>query len=343
MNSLNQNPTNFNNGNVKTKKQSYHPIPVFIISSLVLVYSLLVSCSKDDTTTVAEPEVIAEEVLPTLKLTSGSEDVFFGVVGAPGNGSLQHTVKATAPDGFVELKIYKVEDGVKSNYISFDTNGPDYDATTKSYTHNLSYIFTDNDVDKELSFIAEVIDANNNIETLDFAAATVKNSMLKSSFVLQTTTNDSYSASKSYYLFIKDDAIIPYIGSQATKEENDNYIAAILSYNEDSGLYLASATDIDEIYLTDNLLEISKTKFKSDEYSETKLKDDFNIYDTFTIEDNFEELDFDDKDERVQSLKEGARFYFKTKDNRLAIIQVVRITSETKTIKQINFDIFVTQ
>lgn len=326
------------------KKLKFYSLFVTVVSYLILAFVSLTSCSSDDAPiNQKEEEVIIEDVLPTLALTSGSEDLFLGVIGAPGNGSLQHTVKATAAEGFKELKIYKVQDGVKSSYISFDVNGPDYNANNNTYTHNLGYIFTENDANKDLYFIAEVIDINNNIETLNFAEATVEKPMIKSSFVLQTTTNDSYSASKSYYLFIKDEAIIPYIGSQATVEANDNYIAAILSYNDDSGLYLASATDTDEVYLTDNLLEISRTKFKYDKYSETKLNEDFNIYNVYDVQDNYDTLAFTDKDERIQDLKEGARFYFKTDDDRLAIIQVVRITSQDATTKQINFDIFVTQ
>lgn len=344
---MNTSEINFKNKdtkkNIKLKKLSFYSLATTIILYMVLAFSFLTSCSKDDAPITPEEIIEKPDVLPTLSLTSGSKDTTNGVIGAPGFGSLQHKVTAKAPEGFEKLIIFKVVDNVKTEYQTIDTSHPNYVKGSNSFTYDLGYIFKDSDVNKDLYFVAEIVDIKNNSKSLNFAKATVKKPMIKSSFVLQTTTNDSFSASKSYYLFIKDDAIIPYIRSQASIEENDNYIAAILSFNNESGLYLASATDTDEVYLTDSLLEISRTKFKYDKYSETKLNEDFNIYDVFNIENNFETLEFKEEDERVQSLKEGARFYFKTKYDRIAIIQVVRITNENMTTKQINFDILITQ
>lgn len=345
MNSLDTDYLNIDeNKLVKIKKSHFYSIYTVVVLYMVLAFSFLTSCSKDDAPT-QDQEIFEEpqDVLPTISLTSGTEEQTNGVIGAPSAGSLQHKVTAKAPDGFDKLIISKVVDGVETEYQTIDKTHPNYVANSNTFTYDLGYIFTDTDANKAFHFTAKIIDANNNAKTLKFAEAIVKKPMAKSSFVLQTTTNDSYHASKSYYLFIKENAIIPYIGSQATKEENDNYIAAILSYNNESGLYLASATNTDEIYLTDNLLEISRTKFKYDKFSENKLHEDFNIYDVYNIENNFASLLFAEKEERIDNLKEGARFYFRTHDDHIAIVQVVRITSENMVTKQINFDIFVTQ
>ncbi|NAS29971.1 hypothetical protein GTQ40_03210 [Flavobacteriaceae bacterium R38] len=316
---------------------------IIVITQLFLTLFTLTSCSSSDD----DADFIAEDPAPEIKvpeinLINGSKDVFPGVVGGSSESILNHTIKADIPEGLVSLKISRVRDGVVTEYVTVSEGHPEYTEGMQSFTYQLDYILKEEDVDTKLFFRAEVLDEKGNTEFLDFAEANVKLPMIKASLALQASKNGIYNNFSPYYLYIKGNNIEAIPMPEATKEENDKDIAAILSFNDDSQYYIASPTDIDEIALTDGLLEISKTKFKKDDVFENGLDVDYNVLDTHEIEANFGALTFDEVDERVNNLKKDARFYFTTQDNRIAILQVKKIEPlGGNTI--IAFDIFITQ
>ena len=94
---------------VKTKFELFKSalFYTFVVACLCIAFINLSSCSSDDSIAQDEPTV-PEVVLiePTITLLEGSEELTKGVIDAPGFGNMQHVVKAEAPEGFAQLKIY---------------------------------------------------------------------------------------------------------------------------------------------------------------------------------------------------------------------------------------------
>lgn len=309
---------------VKLSRLSYYSLSTAVIFYMVLAFAFLASCSKDDAPIDPKQEdVIVEDVLPTLSLVSGSEGVFEGVIGAPGNGSLQHTVKATAAEGFMELNIYKVENGVKSSYISFDKNHPDYVEGSNSFTHNLGYIFTENDVNKELYFIAEVIDTKNNIETLDFADALVKKPMqfVTTIFMETRLPLESFNLNIAQFLKVEGEKIAGVNLGKVVNDQINDKIAAIISYSEDAGYYLSSPKAVLDQDVVIKIQDKAKTKFKTHEDKAVEFGD-LNIYDTFIVEDLYNEADFGQHQQKAKQIHQGSLISMKTDDDRIALFKI---------------------
>ena len=325
------------------KKLNFSALLSFALLAFTIVFT---SCSKDDSPVTPEEQqqIIIEDELPTITLISGSPDVFNGVIGAPGFGSLQHTVKAIAPEGLSELNIYKVVDGVQSGYISFDTNGPNYDANTNSYTHNLSYILSENDVDKDLYFIAEVIDANNNVETLDFAEAIVKHSMLfvETIFMETRIPLENNTMSTAQFLQVDDLEVGGVNLNRVIDEQINDKIAAVLSISEGEGIYLSSPNSLVNQATVNEIQNKSTTKFKklNNEVLDLNL---YNIYDTFTIESLFDDAAFGSHQQRAAQINENDFYVFRTDDNRTALFKITYFEIINNSEVYLTMDMFITQ
>ncbi len=319
-----------------------------VIGQVLLALFTITSCSSDDdnTTIIDDDDAIdpiENVILPTLKLESGSEDLFLGIYQGAENGGLQHVVAADVKEGLKSLKISKVQDGMTTEYENVAVGHPDFMAGMTSFNYQLNYVFDKDDVNTDLSFLAELTDEKGNTATLEFGNALVKLPMLKASVSLSAKTLGNFSSLATYYLKIKENEVKALTMSQAKAEENDSYIAAILNFNADAQFYLASPTDVNEPELTDGLLEISRSKFKYDKVAENELNADYNLLDTHEIEGNYEQLLFAEKDERLEDLKLGNRFYIKTQDERIAVLQVLDIVTLGPSQTLISFDIIVTQ
>ena len=320
-------------------------LTIAVISHLFLTIFTLTSCSSDaDDMDIDEQleDPVESIVLPELILQNGSEDLVLGVFEGAANGLVNQTVKANAPEGMVSLKISRVRDGVTTEYETIAEGHPNYSSGMTSFNYQLNYIFKKDDVETDLYFIAEVLDEEGNTDSLKFGSALVKLPMIKSTFSLQASTNGVYNDFSPYYLYIKENNIEALSIPEAQTEENDKNIAAIMSFNQESQYYIASPTDVDEIALTDGLLEISTTKFKYHGISENGLNNDYTTLDTHEIEANYEEILFAEQDERIFDLEKDVRFYFKTQDDRIAILQVVKIENLGPT-SIVVFDIIITQ
>ncbi|WP_299276166.1 hypothetical protein [uncultured Psychroserpens sp.] len=337
--------TNRSIANTAIKKVKFYSLSTTVIIYMLLAFSTLTSCSKDDSPITPEEEaVVNPDILPSLTLVSGSEDLFKGVVGAPGFGSLQHTVKATAPEGFVALNIYKVVDGVQSSYISFDINSPNYVDGSNTYTHNLSYIFTEIDIDKDLYFIAEVIDSNNNVETLDFAEAEVKDAMQYVETIFMETRLPAQPDNMSIAQFMQVDGLE--VGgvnlNRVINEQINDKIAAVISVNEVDGIYISSASAVGNTDIVDDIQNKSNTKFKEIN-DETTNFNTLNIYDTFEIESLYNNASFNEHQEKMKNIGQDKLYAMKTDDNRIALFKVTYYEVINNSEVYMTMDMYITQ
>lgn len=326
----------------------YHCLYLGIIFHFLVVLLLLTGCSSDDAEAPIEevidaPPVSENPVLPEISLESGSETLFLGVVGGSVESQLDHTIKIDAPEGLVRLTISRVRAGENEEYVTISEGHPDFSTGMTTLTYQLDYIFDEKDVEQELYFLAEGVDALGNITSLKFAEAWVKLALFEASFTLQASKLSQFNPLLNHYLLINGNSIKSVQRSEASQQENDKDVVAILSYNDEAEFYLASPTDVSEGQLTDPLLEISKTKFKYDILAEDALMATFSPVDVHSVESNYEDLLFSEKDERLEKLTVGNRFYIETSDSRIAILQVSDIEDLGPAQTLVSFDILITQ
>ncbi len=343
---LNQKSQQLSNLKSTLVKNRYNLLNLLIITYFLSILALFSSCSSDDGETPVqdsvEQPVETPPQLPTLSLQSGESDLFLGVVGGASESLLNHTVKANVPEGLTSLKISRVLAGETEEYVTISEGSADFTKGMTSITYQLDYIFNEKDVEQELYFIAEVLDEEGQTTSLKFAEAWVKMPLIKSTFSLHSSKNGGLNPQYLHYLFIKGDEIKGVPNNKAVLDENDKNIAAILSFNDDSEFYIASPTDIDEGILTDAMPSIAKTKFKYDVLSDQPLSSVFNELSVHEIEKNYEDLLFSEKDERIEKLTVGNRFYFKTADGRIAIVQLNSM-QDIGVYNVFYFDILITQ
>ena len=330
----------------KTNQKHYLINKVAVFSFIILgLLTILTSCSKDDAPTTPEEGIeVPNETMPTMTLVSGEDGIYLGVVGSPTQGSLQHQVKATAPDGFVSLEIFKILDDVATSYISFDANHPNYVAGSNTFTHTLNYIM--NDVDEPgrgLRFKAVVTDANNNIATLDFAEVDLRLPMLKRTVTLETTFPPVGDITIPYYLNIKGVNVNAVNHDVAVDVDNDEFIAFAFSANDALGYYLGSLSVI-EPAISNGMAEKSTTKFKHHiNASAFPIFTYRDIYDVHNIEHAFSVLSFNSQEQKAEQVSESGKvFYFKTDDNRTGMFQIKNFNIVGNDAS-IELDLFVTQ
>lgn len=322
-----------------------------LLSSSVIVYMILAlmslsitSCSKDDSPSEEEEiEEIVEVVQPKAELVSGSEDLTEGVIGAAGFGSLQHTVKATADEGFSLLIISRVVDGIKSEYQTIDTTHPNYVAGSNTFTYDLGYIFTEIDANKDIYFEAEVIDALNNSATLDFASATVKRSLKLVETLFMETRNPLQPDNMSIAQFMQIEGNQVggvNLGTVINNDINDK-VAAILSISEGEGIYLSSPSSVVHQESVDDITAKSATKFKK--LSGEIDLNSYNIYDTFTIENIFDNANFGGHEERAAQINENDVYVMRTDDGRTAMFKITYFDVINGTDIYLTMDMYITQ
>lgn len=316
-----------------------------LIFSFLLLFALtFISCSNDDSPSTPEEQIIPNENMPTMILVSGEEGIYKGVVGSPTQGSLQHTVKADAPDGFVSLEIFKILDNVATSYILLDANHPDYVAGSNSFTHTLNYIM--NDVDEPghgLRFKAVVTDSNNNSATLDFAEVDLRLPMLQKTITLKTKNPPVGDITIPYYLRIKGINVTSVNHDVAVGVDNDEFIAFAFSVNHGSGFYLGSLSIVETV-ISNGIAEKSTTKFKHHiNASALPIFSYRDIYDVHVIENAFSVLSYNSHEQKAEQISQVDKvYYFKTDDQRTGMIQVksFNLVGNNATIV---LDMFVTQ
>lgn len=316
-----------------------------VITYVSLAFFSLNSCSSDDSTTPPE-EVIVEVELdaPTLELISGTTDITQGVIGAPGFGSLQHSVKATAPEGFDQLVIYKVVDGIQSEYETIDTSNPDYTEGSNTYTYDLGYIFTEIDANKNVYFIAEIWDVENQILSLEFAEAEVKKPMqfVETVFMETRIPLDTNNMAIAQFLEINGETVAGVNLNKVVDEQINDKVAAILSYSEGEGIYLASPNSVVHQESVDDIDNKSETKFKKLNNEVLDL-DLYNIFDTFTIEDLFNDAAFGGHEQRAPQINENDAYAIRTDDGRTALFKITYFEVINGDQVYLTMDMFVTQ
>lgn len=302
------------------KKLGFYSINIAVICYIIIAFTSLVSCSSDDSP--APEEVV--EVPPTLSLESGSEDTTYAIIGSPENGTLQHSIKALAPDGFKSLVINKVIDGTVSEYETIDKDHVDFVEGKTNYNYSLNYPLKENDLGHKISFKAVIIDANNNMATLDFADVRTEMKMVKATITLETRVPHDGSVIRPFYFYINENSINA-INRNGIKDSGEAMVG-VFSKTKDDGYYLASPNIVFPNEMVEGLNHKNTTKFKAanDTPYELALDSEFGVFDAHTIKNKFDELSYNTHEQKAQQVDTlGSRFFFKTDDGRTGVLQVV--------------------
>ncbi|WP_223034964.1 hypothetical protein [Hanstruepera marina] len=305
------------NHELKSKRHSikYLAVLSFILLGLTTV---LTSCSKDDEPIQnSEPQAI----LPSLTLLNGQTSTNYGVVGSPSTGSLQYTIKATAPDGFDTLVIEKVVNGSASEYETIDITHPNYVEGSNTFTYNLNYILSEDDVNDVIEFKALLLDINNNADNLSFAKTETKMPMHFEYLAMRTDNPPSAANNFPYYVYADYYELKKETINGMNTSTLDKNVVAVLSWNDGSGLYFSSPNITIETQLTDNLTEKSITKFKEISMTAEEFYE-LNIYDSFEIMNLFEDASFNSHEEKAEGVNIGKIYSFLTYDGNAGLMYV---------------------
>lgn len=339
---------NSNNKHAVIKRVKFHSMFTAVICFTAIAFLSLSSCSSDDDSTIEEEEELIDPIPPTVVLNSGETGVFNAVLGSPTLGSLNYEVKAVAEDGFETLTIFKVLNGVSTEYETIDTNHPNYVANSNEFVYELNYILNNqNEVGTGLSFKAVITDVNNSTATLDFAQTNLRKPMTKSTVQVHTTLPPNGDDAISYYLHLNGSSeVIAVPRTQAENINLDQDIFAIFSVNDGSGYYLGSPESILETVLTDGMQTKATTKFKEQTAGspfDLGLDTAYNIYDVYDVEHAysvFEHNAHQQKAEQVGAI--GKRFFFETDDNRTGVLQINSFEINGQDA-HLGIDLFITQ
>ena len=324
------------------------------LSYLFMFFTILISCSKDDSITTPEDngndnngDNEIEYVLPIISLESGEEGTYQGVIGSPINGSLQHQVKAIAADGFVSLEIFKVLDGTSTSYQAIDSSHPDYILGSNEFIYQLNYILNNGEeAGKDLHFNAVVTDVNEHTFSFDFAATEIRLPMIKTTISLQTVVPPNGDITIPYYLLINGANVSAENHTTAVHSEFDQSIALVFSVNEGSGFYFASPTAVLETVLVNGMQEKATTEFKEHTNGSpfnNPLDTSFDIYDNYELDYRFSVLDYNSNEGKAEQVGiVGKRYYFQTDDEKTGVIQTTNFSMEGSNAF-IEFDLFVNQ
>lgn len=314
--SIKKNSSNRINTTIKSLK--FNSLFIAKIGYIFLALVLFSSCSKDD----PEEKIIEKELIaPTLTLESGSTDTLLGVVGSPLAGSLQYTIKATAPNGFNKLVIEKLIDGDANEYETIDTTHPSYVAGSNTFTYNLNYILSKADADKNITFRAMILDDENFADNLTFAKAETKMPMLFSYLAMRTDNPPSAADNFPYYVYA-DNSVLKKetIGGMKNSTLDENVIA-VLSWNDGSGLYFASPNITIETQLTDDLSSKSVTKFKKQNISSEQFYN-YDVYDAHEIDALYNGASFNSHEEKAEAVNIGKTYSFLTESGKTGLMFV---------------------
>ena len=315
-----------------------------VIIYLFMAFISLSSCSSDDSVTQntpADPDLLLTE--PSITLLEGSEALTRGVIGAPGFGNMNHTIKAEATEGFVELVIYQVVNGVQSEYQTIDTSHPDYVENSNAFTYELDYIFTEDDLDNEMYFIAKVLDVENQTVSLNFAEATVKQPLkyVEQIFMETRIPLQPNNMQIAQYLSINGDEIGGVNLNTVIDEDLHSVVEAIISYSEEQGAYLSSTTAVDNWQSVDNIAYLSTTKFKNLSPEVTSL-DAYDVYDTFVIEELYENATFGPDEEKLD-IEQYIVFALRTDDGRTALFEITYFEVINNSEVYLGMNMYITQ
>jgi len=318
----------FNNSKPTVSTIKMIALYLAVIGYFILVIPSLVSCSSDDSPTppISEEEEEETFIFPTVVLHSGETDVHMGVVGGPTSSALVYEVKATAPDGYDKMTIYKVVDGTEAEYQTVDTIHPNYVAGSNTFTYTLNYILNEDDVDKDLLFRAVVTDINGNTDSLDFAAAQVALPMIQGQALLQTSITENGDVTLPCYLYIDEAGSMVAVNHEtAAAPSNNSNVLFAFTLSETYGYNLSSINSVEDPFSNNFNLKTS-TELKeqvSGSPFDISLPNTYNIYDVYNIEHIFSILDFNTHNEKAENVNTiGKRFFFETDDNRTGVLQV---------------------
>jgi hypothetical protein len=309
------------NQKLKTKRFSvkYLAVLSFILLGLTTV---LTSCSKDDEPIDQGTETPGPQaILPTITLESGSTGTFLGVVGSPTAGSLQYTIKATAPNGFNKLVIEKVVNGNANEYETIDTTHPNYVAGSNTFTYNLNYILSENDANKSLEFKAMILDDHNYADNIIFAHADTKMPMLFSYLPMRADNPVSASPNIPYYIYADNDELKKETRNGILNSTLDNKILAVLSMNDGSGLYFSAPNTTLETQLTDDLSYKSATKFKEQNFGFEEFYN-YSIYDAHEMKAIFDAVPFNSHEEKAEDVEIGKVYSFLSENDEAGLMYV---------------------
>ncbi|EDP69757.1 hypothetical protein FBALC1_09507 [Flavobacteriales bacterium ALC-1] len=303
-----------NNGVVK--KAGIFTLSIAVMFYMVLAFSLLASCSKDDS-----PTIETEAILPTLALVTGIEGTYNGVIGSPTNGTLNYSIKAETPEIFKEIVVNKIVDGVETHHESFNIDYPGFVPNSTSYTYNLNYVLSSGNANSEISFKAIVIDEAGNTATLSFASAIVKEPLISKYMLLKVENPVVGAVNTPYFMSINNGVLKTETVANVFNNGVDEHIFAVLSYNDGSGLYISAPnTTLETQLLTEfNIRQI--TKFKEQAIG-TSGFNDYNIYDVYEMSDLYEAAEFNSHEEKADALDTGKVFSFLTNNGKIGLIHI---------------------
>ena len=298
------------------KKTGVFTLSIAVLLYMVLAFSLLASCSKDDS-----PTTEVEEILPTLTLITGIEGTYNGVIGSPTNGTLNYSIKAETPEIFKEIVVNKIVDGIETHHESFNIDYPGFVPNSTSYTYNLNHVLTSENANSEISFKAIVTDDAGNSATLNFASATVKEPLVSKYMVLRVENPVVGAVNTPYFMSMNNGILQTETVANVFNNGVDEHIFAVLSYNDGSGLYLSAPnTTLETQLLTEfNIRQI--TKFKEQAIG-TSGFNDYNIYDVYEMNDLYDASEFNSHEEKADALDAGKVFSFLTNNGATGLIHI---------------------
>lgn len=310
-----------NNSVIKdaVKKTSIFTLPIAVLCYMVLAFSVLTSCSKDDS-----PSSPDTEISPTLTLVTGIEGTYNGVIGSPTNGILNYSIKAETPEIFKEIVVNKIVDGVESHHESFNIDYPGFIPNSTSYTYNLNHELTSGNANSEISFKATVTDEAGNTATLNFASAIVKEPLVSEYMLLRVENPVVGAVNTPYFMSMNDGVLNTETVANVFNNGVDEHIFAVLSYNDGSGLYLSAPNTTLETQLLTEFTTKQITKFK-EQVIESDGFYDYNIYDVYEMSDLFEAAEFNAHEEKADALDAGKVFSFSTFQNKTGLIHIREI------------------
>ena len=306
--------------NLKLKNKRFSIKYLAVLSFILLgLTTVLTSCSKDDEP--IDPGVGPKVIMPTVTLESGSTSTYLGVIGSPTAGSLQYSIKASAPNGFNQLVIEKIVNGNASEYQTIDTTHPNYVAGSNTFTYSLNYILSENDVDKNIEFRAMILDVDNFADNITFAQAETKMPMLFSYLAMRTDNPPSAANNFPYYVYADNYELKKETINGINNSTLDKNVLAVLSWNDGSGLYFSSPTITLETQLTDVLSYKSVTKFKEQDMDYEQFYD-YTIYDAHEMKALYDAVPFNAHEEKADAVNIGKTYSFLTEEGKAGLMYV---------------------
>lgn len=277
---------------------------------------LVASCSKksDNVTPVIE------DTTPSVNIVGGVQD-FAGVVGSPDNGEINMVIEATTPAGFKNLNVYKIVDGAQSLVKSYSAS----DVTLKegsTYSAELNYVIDPEDVDRDVYFEANALDAENvQTETIKLANLEASGQMIYFENTVGTTfpaINGGVDTPNFLTLGTGTSALdLAYI---VTNNVSTN-VDLVFSANDGEGHYFTSPEACIETDLLIKFQGLKKTELKIVELTSEQFKS-ITSYNTLEVEAMFDNATFGPHEQRARQMAKDKCVVFKTEEGMKGIIYV---------------------